>query len=52
MISHCIRGVLQPLASSHSKHVSNPVYVITQNLRKTNVHNPMGIRLFNVYYQS
>ena len=24
-----------------SKHVSNPVYVLTQNLRKTNIRNPM-----------
>ena len=28
-----------------SKLVSNPVYVITKNLRKINVRNPMGMKL-------
>ena len=52
MISHCIRGVLWPLASSHSKHMSNPIYVITRGLRKTNVRGPIGVKLFDMYYQS
>ena len=30
---------------SISKHVSNPIYVITQNLRTTNVRNLMGMKL-------
>ena len=40
-----IDPISKPYLGYISKLVSNPVYVITKNLRKINVRNPMGMKL-------